>query len=800
MHPCEHLRVIDFSEQIAGPYSAKLLADLGADVIKVERRDGDPLRRWTACDAPVEPGTLFDFLNQTKRGTTLDDSTAAGRDALAELAGAADVIIESCEASSTFTGALALKRLQVENPRLSIVTVSPFGLSGPRSGAPATEFTLQAYCGSIVRGPDDQPPLQAGGRIGEWAAGAFAAIAAIAAVRSARRSGRGEHIDVSMLECMALTFNPYPTVQRSFLGTDDPGPRKREIPSIVAARDGWVGFCTVTGQQWEDFLLLIDRADLLADDGLRLWASRVQRYDEVLATIEASTTQRSVEQILELAEMFRVPAAPVGTGATIAGIDHFVERGVYQLDPTDRFLQPRSPLILHGAERVRPTPAPDLIGPRSITWDPRHLRPAPTPDRDPAPGDPAPRGLDGIRVLDLTAFWAGPMAAQCLAALGADVVKVESVQRPDPMRYHSVASPSDPLWYEKGSIYQGANVGKRGITLDLSRPVGRQLLLGLIRDADVLIENFTPRVLDHFGLDWAALHDVNPRLIMVRMPAFGLDGPWQNRGGFAQTMEQVSGMASVTGHLDGPPLIPSGPCDVLAGTHAVVALLAALEQRDRTGHGQLVEVPMVEVALNVAAELVLEHSRHGTEPGRHGNRGPGAAPQGLYECGELRRLVAIAVETSEQWHALTDLMQHDDGWLALPELATLAGRRIHHDRIDDHIRRWLAPLDVDTALDLLRAAGVPAAPVVGAGHIARDGQLQARGFFQPIEHPIVGTHQFPGLPMRPVSGAPRWFSRPAPLLGQHTVEVLTERLGLTGAELTSLTADAVIGTAPRGAS
>ncbi|MGD9996414.1 MAG: CoA transferase [Ilumatobacteraceae bacterium] len=797
MHSCDHLRVVDLSEQIAGPYCAKLLADLGADVVKVERPGGDPLRRWTACVEPVEPGTLFEFLNQSKRGVVHNPSSPIGRAALADLMRDADVVVESCDRASLFVDDLALEELQRVNSRLCIVTISPFGLSGPRAGSPATEFTLQALCGSIVRGPADEPPLQAGGRIGEWASGAFAAIAAIAAVRAARDAGRGQHIDLAMLECMALTYNPYPSVQRSFLGTDDPGPRKREIPSIVAARDGWIGFCTVTGQQWEDFLLLIERPDLLADDGLRLWAERVQRYDEVLAAIESWTTQHSIDEILELAEMFRVPAAPVGTGATVPHFDHFVARGVFRRDPTDRFVQPRSPLILHGADPVVPTPAPSLaMGQPAAQWPEREpVRPT-HGDRVVAGGQ---RGLEGVRVLDLTAFWAGPMAGQCLAALGADVVKVESIQRPDPMRYHSVAPPSDPLWYEKGSIYQGANVGKRGVTIDLSRPVGRDVLLELARTADVVIENFTPRVLDHFDLDDGALRGVNPRLIVVRMPAFGLDGPWRNRGGFAQTMEQVSGLASLTGHADGPPLIPSGPCDVLAGTHAVVALLAALEQRERTGLGQLVEVPMVEVALNSAAEIVLEHSRNGTEPRRQGNRGPAAAPQGLYAAWEQDEWVALAVETTEQWRALVSLVGHE-AWRDDHGLDTLDGRRARHDEIDAWLAAWIGGLGVHDAVARLLDAGIPAAPVVGAGHIDRDEHLRARGFFQPLDHPVMGAHEFPGLPMRPVSDAPRWFTRPAPLLGQHTAEVFGERLGMSDAQLAELEREGIVGSTPRGLS
>ena len=238
-----------------------------------------------------------------------------------------------------------------------------------------------------------------------------------------------------------------------------------------------------------------------------------------------------------------------------------------------------------------------------MSWERAHGRHRRADDRGALP-------LDGLRIIDFTAFWAGPAATHMLAALGADVVKVESVQRPDGMRY-TTTPPRAEQWWEWGPVFHGANTGKRGITLDLNDPEGLALAKRLVAGADAVIENFSPRVMENFGLDWDAVHAVNPRAVMVRMPAFGLDGPWRDRTGFAQTMEQITGMAWVTGFADGPPLIPRGACDPLAGMHAVFALLVALEARDRTGEGMLVEVTMVEAALNAAAEQVVEHSADG---------------------------------------------------------------------------------------------------------------------------------------------------------------------------------------------
>src|SRR5207253_1926451 len=197
-------------------------------------------------------------------------------------------------------------------------------------------------------------------------------------------------------------------------------------------------------------------------------------------------------------------------------------------------------------------------------------------------------------------WWAGPAAGQALAALGADVIKVESTRHPDGMRYAAAKPPSVDGWWEWSPLFHGANVAKRGITLDLTTAAGIDVFERLLRSSDVLIENYTPRVMEQFGFDWDHVHDVNPDLIMVRMPAFGLDGPWRDHTGFAQTMECVSGMAWLTGFRDGPPTLVRGACDPLAGMHAVIATLLALAERERTGEGCIVEATMVEAALNAA--------------------------------------------------------------------------------------------------------------------------------------------------------------------------------------------------------
>jgi crotonobetainyl-CoA:carnitine CoA-transferase CaiB-like acyl-CoA transferase len=783
------LRVVDLSTEIAGPYCTKLLADAGADVVKVESDEGDPMRSWTASGAKLgeDDGALFRFLNTSKRSVV----GAIGDATVDELLGAADLVVESSAPDVVDVGAL-----HEENAGTTVLSISPFGRRGPWSERPATEFTLQAWCGSTGgRGVPDGPPLHAGGRLGEWVGGAYAAVAAVAGVTRSRRRGRGEHVDLSLLECMCLSMNTYAPLFASFTGWKPAsGPaRTVELPSIEPTAQGYVGFCTITGQQFRDFLVLIERPDLLDDADLASAPGRTKRMREFLDAVHPWTRRHTTDEIIELATLLRIPVAPIGTGETLTDFEHFRERGTFVAHPGGDFVQPRVPYRIGDTPPVAFRPAPTL-GEHTgqIDWaggaQPQDAEPDASPDRLP---------LEGVRVLDFTAFWAGPAATHMLAALGADVIKVESIQRPDGMRFTTTARPSVDHWWEWAPVFNGANAGKRGVTLDMTRPEGLALAKRLVARADAVVENFSPRVMEGFGLDWDAVAAANPRAIMVRMPAFGLSGPWRNRTGFAQTMEQVSGMAWITGLADGPPLIPRGTCDPMAGMHAVLALLVALDERERTGTGTMVEMTMVEAALNAAAEQVVERSAYGAVLHRDGNRGPAAAPQGVYACRGEEQWVALAAATDEHWLGLRRALG-DPAWAGDPALASATGRRGAHDRIDEELARWSADHDRDQLVELLADHGVPAAPVLAPREIASNPQMRARGFFETIEHPVVGTHALPGLPFRLSERRAGWLRLPPPTLGQHNEEVLRDVLGLGDDEIEALRSDGIIGDRPVG--
>ncbi len=803
MWPLEGLRVLDVSSEIAGAYCTKMLVDGGADVIKIEEVGRlDPLRRWTGSGAELgadEDGALFAHLAASKRSLLLDLTQETGRAQLAELAKNADLLIESFGSGGLAERELEPDRLARANPRLSVVSISPWGLTGPWAERPATEFTLQAGTGATdYRGLSGRRPVAAGGRIGEWIAGSFAAIGGLLACLSARRTGKGQHVDLSMFEAAVLSLTPYLDLGGQWRGVKLP--RGIEIPSIEPAKDGWVGFCTITGQQWKDFCLMIGHPEVAEDERYLDGTQRSKDLAFMQEIIHGWTRERTVAEIVEQASLFRIPAVPVGNGRTVLEMEQFVERGVFA--PNDGLKRgasrgranraQRSTLRPLGRAARRGANTHEILGAQSSAGTGPWSRPTPWTAGTNGPSENDPLPLAGLRVLDLSTFWAGPFATWLLAAMGADVIKVESIQRPDGMRFAGAIA-TDRLW-EWSPVFAGVNSGKRGVTLRLDSTEGIALVKRLIERADVVIENFSPRVVEQFGLDWPSVHAVNPRTIMLRMPAFGLDGPWRDRSGFAMTVEQVSGLAWVTGYQD-MPLVVRGACDPLGGVHAAFALLLAIEQRRQSGKGELVEVPLAEVALNVACEQSIEYSAYGRLIDQRGNRGRYAAPQGVYRCAGEDAWIAIAAATDEQWRGLAKRIDAGD-LLADPALITREGRRAAHDAIDARIEAWLATRDQVTAVQQLLAAGVPAHPLVNGHFLMPNPQLEARGFFQVMQHPATGDTRYPGLPMA-FSALPRNLHRsPPPVLGEHNEEVLRGELRLSEEELAALRKKQIIGDRP----
>ena len=783
MHGLRDVRVIDFSTGIAGAYCTKLLVDAGADVIKVEPSEGDPLRSWSATGSvPAgEDGALFRFLAGSKRSVVGAPEDAA----VQELVASADLVVESFE-----TPRIDVSEWCANHPGLVVLSITPWGRSGPYAGRPWSEFIVQAESGALsVRGLPEHPPLRAGGRITDWVGGTFSAVAALAAVHRARHTGHGEHVDFSLLEVMNIAAGQYADGLRRLSGSVDleTPARNCETPSIEPTADGYIGVNTNSNQQFQSFLLLIERPDLIADEALALFPERRKRWTWWNETVHAYTRTQRTADLIERASELRIPVAPVNDGKRVLEHPHLIERGVYVEDPSGGFQRPVSPYLVDGERPAPSRPAPRLGEHTGGIESRAPLRPSPAGERR--------LPLEGVRVLDLTAWWAGPASTHMLATLGADVIHVEAIQRLDGMRMMGGMFIDQPSWWEMSLYFLAANANKRGLTLNLGDPSGIEVLEKLIERSDIIIENYSPRVMDAFGVTSPRIRELNPGAVYIRMPAFGLDGPWRDNVGFAQTMEQMSGMAWVTGWPEDQPRIPGGPCDPLAGMHAAFTALVGLANREKTGRGLHFENAMIEGALNAAAEQVIEYTAYGKILEREGNRAPEAAPQGLYACEGVERWLAVSVCTDAQWEALKDVLGRPS-WAEAPELASHLGRREQQDLLDEELGNWAASRDVDAAAEQLIAAGVPAARMVDARLSGDHPQLLARRFAEPTHHPIAGDLPLPTVPFRYAS-VQYWNRRPAPLVGEHNEEILNE-LGYSAETIAALREAEVIGEHPKG--
>ncbi|MGZ5364713.1 MAG: CaiB/BaiF CoA transferase family protein [Mycobacterium sp.] len=778
------IHVVEIAGDIAGPYCTKLLVDLGAEVTKVEPPTGDPMRRWGpfpgGISDPNKSG-LFEYLNAGKRGATIDlDSDASPA---SELIAQAHLLVDGLRPGTLQRAGLGNDALAALNPDLVVVRISDFGQNGPLRDRDATPLTVQAASGWVNNRDPGRPPVQAGGRISEYVAGGYGALAALTALRSRRGNTTGVvEVDVSVLESLLSTL-PYPMLLAEKMKNLGMPANTRSAPmmGIVGAADGWLGINCLTGQHWLDACAMLGLPEY-GEQQIEIMLGGPERA-EFYEKAQPWLSDHTVGEIVELSQAMRIPASPVNDGATVLDCPQYLEREFFvAAGGADwSFRRPGAPFRLSKSPALPPRPAPRM-GSRpsgatnSLVFD--------------GVGTDQSKPFADIKVLDLTTFWAGAYLTCYLGAFGAEIVKVESIQRPDGFRYSGAWALEGDRWYERGGLWQATNLNKRDITLDLTSEQGRDLVRRLVRKADVVVENFSPRVIEQFGLDYESLVELKRDVILVRMPGFGLHGPWREYVGWALNFEQTSGMAAVTGYADGPPCSLQGPADPIVGVHAGVALLAALEHRRRTGEGQLIEIAQIEVAACLTAEPVIEYSMNGIVQPRTGNRHHGLV-QGVYPTAVDDVWVALSVRDDTDWAQLAAAMGRPD-FIAETRFASAYERERSHDDFDDVVAEWTRTRTAEEIVGDLSARHVPAERVMTADGMYEIGQLDERRYYEEFEHPVTGRHRYPGWPFTMTPGPGRHHRFNPPTLGQHNNEIL-RGLGLTNDEIEDLRTQRVIG-------
>jgi len=413
--------------------------------------------------------------------------------------------------------------------------------------------------------------------------------------------------------------------------------------------------------------------------------------------------------------------------------------------------------------------------------------------------------LKGIRVVDLSMWFAGPMCTRLIGDMGAEIIKIESLRHIDPwrgpvnleqVRQQFPDRPVSNRPYDCSPGFNLQNRNKYGITLDLGTAEGKEILKNLVKISDVLVENYSPRVMPQLGLDYPALKEVNSRLIMMSLPALGRTGPDKDYLAFGQTIDCISGMAYLTGYLGEEPMLQSGLSygDPLSGMNAAFAVISALNYRLRTGKGMHIDLSQVEGLIAFNADSVMDCTINGRVRERIGNRDRSMAPHGCYRCRGEDQWVVIAIASDEVWKRFCRAIGEPD-WTKDERFADLLGRFEHQDELDTLIETWTMQYDHYEAMHVLQAAGVPAGPVLDAKELLEEPHFNARGIYEKVPHREAGIHPYIA-PFALFSKMPIHIRMPAPCLGEHNEYVFGKILGMSREKITGLEKLGIIGTVP----
>lgn len=408
--------------------------------------------------------------------------------------------------------------------------------------------------------------------------------------------------------------------------------------------------------------------------------------------------------------------------------------------------------------------------------------------------------LQGIRVLELGMNVAVPTCDRILADMGAEVIKIESPTHIEHGRRTHLPDdrPGERFWNE-GGLFHENNRNKLSLTLNLNFEEGREAFLELLKTSDVVLENFTPRVMPNFGLGYERLRTVKPDIIMVSNTGFGQTGPWANYKAFGMTMEGDIGLSHLTGYQGGPPTRTAiAYADTPTGIMLAFNVLSALHHRERTGKGQWIDVSMYQVGVALIGQAMMDFSMNGRMGERTGNREPGLSLQGCYPCRGRDQWVAISLENEGQWEAFCEAIKRPE--LARdPRFADVVARQKHQDRLDGFIQEWTSTLTNYEAMKVLQAAGIAAGPVLSGKGLLQNPHLAERGFFEWVQHPAdhehAGKRLHAGMPWKMRNSSPR-IRTAGPSLGSHNRHVLGDLLGYAESHISAMRAKGVISEAP----
>ncbi len=807
------LRVLDLADP-KGVYCTKLLADLGAEVIRIEPPGGDPMRRigpFFHDEQDPEKSLYFFHFNTNKRSVTIDLEDKAGQEIFKKLIRRADILVETFQPGYLDRLGLGYQSLKHLNPALIVTSITGFGQTGPWRDYKSCDIVGLATGGLLhICGWPDRPPQRMGGSQAHYMASVQAASGTLMALYHRQITGEGQHVDVSMQQsvpvCMQAAILQFQRTGEMRKRTGDqiilPG------QGIFPCKDGYVDIGQLSAVMWWDRLVRwLDSegsAGDLTDAKYRdpFYRTRKDAIQHINEVIKAFTATRTKSEIFHGGQRKGVVIGPVNTPKDIANDPQLRGRNFFALVEHPEL---GAALQYLGAPfRLSATPwrisrrAPS-IGEDNDAILGAEPPGAKTPAKMKAPSIAAPGKrlpLEGLRVVEFTEQVAGPMTAKALADYGAQVILVENEERArnGSSSRHPSGGASNLSSLNQGNHFNKFNTNKLSVTLNLKAPKGMELARKLIAGSDVVISNFVPRVLEGWGFSYDNLKKIRPDLILLTMPAFGTEGDYRDYRTLSWNLMSICGLDYASGWPDRPPIRAnpwSHPDTSCQPFHALIGVLAAMYWRERTGQGQHVEVCQYESTLCFSETFIFDYLVNHRQLGPQGNRLSHAAPHGVYRCQGDDQWCAIGVFTEAEWHSLCMVIGHSE-LISDSRFSSLAARMKNAEALDLFINEWTQQKSPWEAMKLLQEAGVAAGAVETVEDmLRRDEQFRERKHWLNIPHPEVGETANEDWGFR-LSAVPPLAWRHAPLLGEHNDLVLNGILGLSEAEINQLIIEGVV--------
>lgn len=792
------VRVLELGGEISAAYCGKILALMGAEVIKVEPPEGDAARRGGPFPGDLphpDKSGLFLALNLNKYGITLDLTLREDQKQFRNLARTTTVVIQDHPDDRGAGPGLDGEALRQDNPGLIFTAISPFGRWGPYGPFKASDLVLFHMSGQApgMLGPvadgDAQPPIRAGGHQAEFVAGLAAATATLMALYRRRLTGAGCRVEVSAFEAMvtqlisalancAFDRPPAPRVVPHSERSETAIP-VASVGGVLPCRDGYVAISPREDAQWARWVELMGHPAWTEEPRFQTREGRERHFPELWQRVAQWTRTRAKQDVARWGQERRIPCFPANTVRDLFNDAHLKFRQFFcEVDHpvAGRLTYPGVPYrFSHLTLPLTDRPAPRLgeHNERFLGRSPA-LPPAPSKDHTVQTSDRLP--LHGVRVVDLSWIIAGPTAARFLALMGAEVIKVGSARRPDPS--------------SRGAPFQAYNQSKRSCALNIATPAGLNLAKQLIALSDVVIENFAAGVIERLGLGYEVLRAIKPDLIMVSSSGTGHSGPDKDYVAYGSLLQYYTGWNSISGYPVGEPIKGGLWADPWVGLELAMVTAAALNHRAVTGEGQYVDYSMAEALTACLPEALLDFQMNGRERRPMANADDRYVPHNLYRCKGPDRWIAIAVTNEAEWQALCGVIERPD-LAAVPGFAAAAGRRAHQDDIDAAITAWTKGQDDYEAMRHLQQAGVPAGPFLEPSRLFHDPHLRQGGYFTHLRTHDGTWRDLPGIGWR-FDGGPAPYMAPAPVLGQDNDYVYRDLLGLSEAEIVQLVEEQIL--------